>query len=331
MNDRGPVSKRVLSILVSSTALAVMAAHLVWPSVRIDAITLGLLILAAVPWLAPLFKSIELPGGWKVEFQELKREIARKGEEVTALAGRVEKVERIAFAGRTTSDFRERVTSDLRELHGYFNRIGANLGSTFPSVRVSEDAGAVGYYTAESNTIVIGEEARDNFDLVLRLYTQHVLSTLSQKEMGEPNQYIRHALATYFPCSFKNYPSLGFTKKQAEEDERRTGHPYAHNLDHQRRLTKRLLKRVIPASSIDFDISRVWDVASIWGGALWELRTAIGEERTDAAFLRAWVSTRWADRDQLGSEWTKELLKILGAALENTTIQIFRNRGLLEG
>jgi hypothetical protein len=40
--------------------------------VRIDAITLALLVIAAIPWLRPLFKSLELPGGLKVEFQDVK-------------------------------------------------------------------------------------------------------------------------------------------------------------------------------------------------------------------------------------------------------------------
>jgi hypothetical protein len=330
MNDSGSLSKRTLSILVSSAALAVMVAHLAWPNLRIDAITLGLLILAIIPWLAPLFKSIELPGIGKFEFQELKREVARKGEEVAALAGRVAEVEKITFAGKTTPAFRERVTSDLRELHDYFNRIGANLGSTSPSVEVRKDAGALGYYLPDTNTIVIGIQARDNFDLVLRQYTQHVLSILTPEKTGEPNQYIRHALATYFPCSFKNYPSLGLTKEQAEDEERRTGQAYAHNLAHTRRLTKDLLKRVIPESSVHYEVGRVWDVASIWGGAFWELRTKIGDERSDGAFLRAWVSTKWRERDPLGSEWLTELLKILGAELEDTATKIFTSRGLLE-
>jgi hypothetical protein len=39
-------------------ALVVAAIHLLWPAVQIDAITLGLLLLAVVPWLGPLFKSI---------------------------------------------------------------------------------------------------------------------------------------------------------------------------------------------------------------------------------------------------------------------------------
>jgi hypothetical protein len=42
------------------------------PSIKIDIITLTLVVIAIIPWLAPLFKSLEFPGGWKVEFQDLK-------------------------------------------------------------------------------------------------------------------------------------------------------------------------------------------------------------------------------------------------------------------
>src|SRR5438046_619352 len=41
------------------------------PGAHVDWITLGLLVLALVPWLGPLLKSIELPGGLKLEFREL--------------------------------------------------------------------------------------------------------------------------------------------------------------------------------------------------------------------------------------------------------------------
>lgn len=47
-----------------------IAAHVLWPKLMIDGITLGLLFLAISPWLAPLFKSVELPGGMKLEFRE---------------------------------------------------------------------------------------------------------------------------------------------------------------------------------------------------------------------------------------------------------------------
>ncbi|MFZ3382606.1 MAG: hypothetical protein WA144_01645 [Candidatus Methanoperedens sp.] len=50
-----------------------IAAHIIFPNLSIDAITLALFLVAIIPWLAPLFKSLELPGGWKVEFQELEK------------------------------------------------------------------------------------------------------------------------------------------------------------------------------------------------------------------------------------------------------------------
>lgn len=43
------------------------------PQVKIDAITVTLIGIGVIPWLGPLFKSVELPGGVKVEFQELER------------------------------------------------------------------------------------------------------------------------------------------------------------------------------------------------------------------------------------------------------------------
>jgi hypothetical protein len=50
---------------------------LIWPQVAIDAVALALIVIAILPWLAPLVKSLELPGGWKVEFQELQKAASR--------------------------------------------------------------------------------------------------------------------------------------------------------------------------------------------------------------------------------------------------------------
>lgn len=66
-------------------ALAVAFVHLIWPTLAIDAITLVLLVIAIVPWLAPIFRSLEFPGGWKIEFQELQR-AAQRAEEAGLLA-----------------------------------------------------------------------------------------------------------------------------------------------------------------------------------------------------------------------------------------------------
>jgi len=64
---------RRLRQVVTLGALSIALAHVIWPSLAIDAITLGLLVIAVLPWLAPLVKSLELPGGWKIELQEMKQ------------------------------------------------------------------------------------------------------------------------------------------------------------------------------------------------------------------------------------------------------------------
>ena len=63
--------------VVTLSAILLALVHLIWPSISIDAITLALIVIAILPWLAPLVKSLELPGGWKVEFQELQRAASR--------------------------------------------------------------------------------------------------------------------------------------------------------------------------------------------------------------------------------------------------------------
>lgn len=62
-----------LQIAISLVALTTLIVHLVWPDLAIDGITVTLILLAVLPWLAPLFKSVELPGGWKIEFKDLEK------------------------------------------------------------------------------------------------------------------------------------------------------------------------------------------------------------------------------------------------------------------
>jgi diacylglycerol kinase len=58
---------------ITFLALLIALAHFVWPAIQIDAITVTLLIVAVLPWLSSLFKSIELPGGLKIQYQDLEK------------------------------------------------------------------------------------------------------------------------------------------------------------------------------------------------------------------------------------------------------------------
>jgi hypothetical protein len=62
--------RRATQFGISILAGTILIIHLLAPSFSVDAITISLLIIGIVPWLAPLIKSFELPGGLKVEFSE---------------------------------------------------------------------------------------------------------------------------------------------------------------------------------------------------------------------------------------------------------------------
>ncbi|MFR0358887.1 hypothetical protein [Streptomyces sediminimaris] len=49
--------------------------HVLAPGLRIDGVTVTLLVVAAVPWLGELFRSIEVPGIGRIEFRDIERRI----------------------------------------------------------------------------------------------------------------------------------------------------------------------------------------------------------------------------------------------------------------
>ena len=68
---------RKIQYAITLGALLLALVHLLWPSLTIDSITLSLVVIAVLPWLAPLLKTLKLPGGLEVEFKELEATEAR--------------------------------------------------------------------------------------------------------------------------------------------------------------------------------------------------------------------------------------------------------------
>lgn len=61
---------RLIQFAITFGALLVALVHTYAPGLTIDGTTVSLLAIAVLPWLAPLFKEIELPGGVKIQFQD---------------------------------------------------------------------------------------------------------------------------------------------------------------------------------------------------------------------------------------------------------------------
>lgn len=62
-----------MRITISAVALLVATVHLIWPDLKIDSTTVALIVIAVTPWLGSVFKSIELPGGAKIEYPDLEK------------------------------------------------------------------------------------------------------------------------------------------------------------------------------------------------------------------------------------------------------------------
>lgn len=72
-------------VVISVSALALILIRLVWPQLAVDAITLGLLVVAALPWFSPILESIEAPWGWKVKFKEIESQQQQQQAEIDTL------------------------------------------------------------------------------------------------------------------------------------------------------------------------------------------------------------------------------------------------------
>jgi membrane protein implicated in regulation of membrane protease activity len=83
---------KTLRFFITAAALLVALAHLIFPSVKIDFVTIVLLLIAVLPWIAPIVKSVELPGGFKIQLQDVKeaaKELLRVDTVIQPSAGEI--------------------------------------------------------------------------------------------------------------------------------------------------------------------------------------------------------------------------------------------------
>ena len=143
-----PIALKRLRQLVSLGALLLALAHIVWPQLAIDAVALALIIIAILPWLAPLVKSLELPGGWKVEFQELQKAASRAESAGLLAAESSQKETAFSFQSIASRDPNlalaglrielEKRLSLLAEIHGLNSRRSMGVGQSLRALAQAE-------------------------------------------------------------------------------------------------------------------------------------------------------------------------------------------------
>ncbi len=62
---------RKVQISVTIGAILLLVLHLIFPNVKLDPVSVVLLFFVVLPWVIPFLKSFELPGGFKIELQDV--------------------------------------------------------------------------------------------------------------------------------------------------------------------------------------------------------------------------------------------------------------------
>ena len=161
---------RGLRVAVTVGALAAAGAKLIWPNLEIDGVTLGLLIFAVLPWLAPLIKSIELPGIGKVELQDLQRRV----DEATGAAESASHKASLAIAAAPQSQ--DLSTADKDKTGDPETKLRL-LAEKYNHIRATKRSGS-------ARTSAMTEIVRRMIDLVPQISAFDIDEELAQNDRG---------------------------------------------------------------------------------------------------------------------------------------------------
>ncbi|MGP4111705.1 hypothetical protein ACTWP5_12410 [Streptomyces sp. 4N509B] len=102
--------RHLIGMCVSGAAVALAVAHMVWPDLAIDTITVMLLVVAVAPWLGGIFDTIELPGGLVMAYRQLARRVEANEERTARLDQEVDGASanaRVALAAAGSGDWEQ--------------------------------------------------------------------------------------------------------------------------------------------------------------------------------------------------------------------------------
>lgn len=270
-DDRGTRS-RVAPIALTICALGLAVVHLVRPNAAIDATTLALLAIAALPWLGSVFKSVELPGGIKAEYRE----------RIQAIEEQVGKLQVAVFSG-ATPDQADQLNDKLTEFIEWFKARGVESKLDRPVVDVKgvPPDDKVSEYDPLTNRILIKEQVASDPVFMLREYSQRVLcETADNFSFTGPLVPLQSGLPDYLVCSFRETPllidpstaeSLGFEVESLDE----------------------------PNNTVPEYLPDIYKRGRLWAQALWRTRAASAHSKVvDESVIDAWREAGQSRRDE---------------------------------
>jgi hypothetical protein len=255
----------LVSVIVSAAALFLAVVHLLRPKLNIDAITIVLIVVAALPWLGSVFKAIDLPGGWRVEYRELRRQQQQVRHELARVQDSVKKVEQVIFSREVSPDVAQRLREQIGTFHQYLAALGLEPFEREPP-RIGLNSGAAAsFYVPSTHQIEINPDLADNRHVVFREYCNYVLSPDLGDEFLIAAYDLISGLSFYFPCSFTG-DREGFSYRGV-------------NLNDSRQMISR---RGLPSPDNQ-------PRAYIWASIFWEARQLMDPRVEDKLLADAWL------------------------------------------
>jgi hypothetical protein len=304
-----------VGVLISVGALLAAAVHLIWPTVKIDAVTLVLVGLAVAPWLAPIFKSIELPGGLRFEYQQIQRQVRE-------VERRVEGVERLVFSGDTTPRLEQELTAAVLAFAAYLRRVEPTFSVPPPSVHLRSGLDNAQYV---DQRIELDPEFAEDEYAVQREYAHHVLRTVHGFPLWDTASGfagLESGLVDYLIASYTGDPGLG--QVLARLFRRRWGDAYDKS------YIRNLANDVVLHPDV---LGGPQEEGEIWGAAFWELRAWLGQTQVDQLLVKTWLDESWMNHGFPPPGFPAAILSALPAGERDKAREIFKRRGLpiLEG
>lgn len=110
--------------IVTTVAVAVALIHLIWPDLKIDVVTVLLLVIAILPWLRGVVDSVDVPVLGSVKFREMQKQVIVREQQETR-----EAVQAIATAGDAVPQ--DERLSRIYELADRYEEIRESMSSGF--------------------------------------------------------------------------------------------------------------------------------------------------------------------------------------------------------
>jgi hypothetical protein len=273
-------------LVVSAAALVLAAVHVAFPDVTVDGATLILLAVAALPWLAPILKSVTLPGGFEVVLRDIQEKVVSVQAQVDESSRRVDdlasSVRELLFEGEpVAAERRTEISTVVANFRAFLADRGMPVPPSDPRVKIMADVRVPYYVGGEPPEIVIGP-ATSSGD-TLRAYAHHVIGALyKDRAFSSPRHGVQYGLVGYFTCSHEGVA------------------PFAEPMPDDV-LTEAL---TTPMQSNE----EVFHVGEAWAQLFWGLRDDAGAEVADRLLASAWVGSA-GRRGDFAKVFTRRLVE----------------------